>query len=86
MNAKKLLERMASNAYRNVSFGDLTRLVEALGFRLMRVEGSHHVYAKEDIREQPNLQPDRNGQAKAYQVRQVQKLIEKYDLSLEDES
>ena len=72
MNPKKLLERMASNAFSNVSFGDLIRLLEALGFRLMRVDGSHHIYAKEGVREQANLQPDRSGQAKPYQVRQVQ--------------
>lgn len=86
MNPKKLIERMASGAFNNVAFADLIRLLGALGFKRMRVEGSHHIYAKEGIREQPNLQPDRNGQAKAYQVRQVQKLVEKYDLNLEVES
>jgi len=86
MNPKKLFERMASGAFNNVAFGDLTRLLEALGFRPMRIEGSHHIYAKDGVREQLNLQPDRNGQAKAYQVRQVQRLVEKYDLDLEVES
>lgn len=85
MNPKRLLKRIRSGALNNVSFSDLSRLLEALGFRLMRVEGDHHIYAKETVREQPNLQPARGGQAKPYQVRQVKMLIEKYDLSLEED-
>lgn len=84
MNPKRLLERIRSGAVNNVSFGDLTRLLVALGFELMRIEGDHHIYAKPDVREQPNLQPDRNGQAKPYQVKQVLGVIEKYDLGLEE--
>ena len=84
MNPKKLLQRIHSGALNNISFSDLTGLLVALGFELMRVEGSHHIYAREGLREQPNLQPDRNGQAKPYQVKQVRRLIEKYDLDLEE--
>ena len=85
MNPKRLLQRIRSGALNNVSFNDLTRLLVALGFELMRIEGDHHIYARPDLREQPNLQPDRNGQAKRYQVRQLQRLVEKYNLDLEEE-
>ena len=85
MNPDKLLQRIQSGAHNNVSFSDLHRLLAALGFELMRVEGDHHIYARQGIPEQPNLQPDRNGQAKPYQVKQVKHLVEKYDLALEED-
>ncbi len=84
MNPKRLLERILAGAVNNVDFGDLSRLLEALGFERLRIEGDHHIFARDGIREQPNLQPDRNGQAKPYQVRQVKRLLEKYDLGLEE--
>ena len=66
----------------NVAFADLRSLVEDLGFELRRVSGSHHIFAHPDIPELLNLQ-DAQGQAKPYQVRQLLRLIERYDLKLE---
>lgn len=84
MNPKRVLERITSGAVNNIDFTDLVRLLKALGFERLRIEGDHHIFARDGIREQPNLQPDRSGQAKPYQVRQIKGLIEKYDLSLEE--
>jgi hypothetical protein len=67
-----------------VSFDDLVRLVQALGFREVGGKGSHRVFAHPDVAELVNLQTER-GQAKRYQVRQVAGLVRRYDLSLEDE-
>ncbi|HEY1990756.1 MAG TPA: type II toxin-antitoxin system HicA family toxin [Acidimicrobiales bacterium] len=67
----------------NVSFIDAQRLAEALGFELLRVAGSHHLYARAGIPEQLNLQ-ERPGQAKPYQLRQLVTLIRRYDLSIEE--
>jgi predicted RNA binding protein YcfA (HicA-like mRNA interferase family) len=67
----------------NVAFGDLCGLVEKLGFELRRVSGSHHVFVHSDISELVNLQSIR-GQAKPYQIRQLMRLVERYDLRLED--
>ncbi len=67
---------------RNVRFADLCRLVEALGFELRRVSGSHHVFTHPQIPELINLQ-DVRGQAKPYQIRQLMRLVERYDLTLE---
>ncbi len=53
-----------------------------MGFRLARVSGSYHIYAHPDIPELVNLQEVR-GEAKAYQVRQLLALIERYNLSIE---
>ena len=67
----------------NVAFGDLRSLAEGLGFELRRVNGSHHVFAHPDVPELINLQSVR-GQAKPYQVRQLMRLVERYDLRLKD--
>jgi len=72
-------------APRNVRFGDVVRLAEALGFRVERIEGSHHILIHPDIRELLNLQ-DVKGEAKPYQVRQLLKLIERYNLTLGEEA
>jgi len=66
-----------SNA--NIDFDDLCKLVRALGFQ-ERTKGSHHIFSKSEVREIINLQPDRNGAAKSYQVRQVRSIILHYGL------
>lgn len=62
----------------NISFNDLCKLLEKLGFD-ERIRGSHHIFRKEGIVEKINLQRD-GSKAKAYQVRQVRNLILKYNL------
>jgi len=74
----------ALSGSRNLRFGDFVRLVEAFGFTLVRVRGSHHIFARPGIAEIINLQ-DAAGQAKPYQVQQFLKLVERYDLALGDE-
>lgn len=81
MNPRKLFAKLANNQA-NVRFGELVRLAEAFGFRLERSEGSHFIYRNARVREHLNLQND-GGQAKSYQVRQLLKLIEMYNLSSE---
>ena len=84
MKPRKTLERILSGS-RNVSFADMRRLIEAFGFRLSRVNGSHHIFQHPDIAELVNLQ-DVGGQAKPYQIRQVLKLVEEYNLILEEDT
>jgi predicted RNA binding protein YcfA (HicA-like mRNA interferase family) len=84
MNERKLLVHLARGAVNNVAFADLQRLAEALGFELRRVSGSHHVFVHPEIPELINLQAVR-GQAKPYQVRQLLRLVERYDLKLQDQ-
>ena len=60
---------------------DLLSLVEDLDFERRRVSGSHHIFAHPDVPELINLQ-DVQGQAKPYQVRQLLRLVERYDLGL----
>lgn len=66
----------------NVSFPDFQRLIEALGFELEGIRGSHHIYRHIEHAARLNLQPVM-GQAKPYQIRQFLALVEQYDLKLE---
>lgn len=82
MNKRRLLKRLLLGS-KNVAFNDFVALVEAFGFRLSRINGSHHIFVHSDIPELLNLQ-DVRGQAKPYQIGQFLKLIEKYDLEMEE--
>lgn len=77
--------RLAAGHLRNVSIRDFSALVAAFGFRLARVEGSHHIYQHGNIAEQLNLQ-DARGEAKPYQIRQFLRLVERYDLRMKEDS
>jgi hypothetical protein len=77
---KKTLNRVLSGlADKNIRFQDLRRLLSDLGFSV-RIKGDHHIFYKEGIEEIINLQPLKNGKAKAYQVKQVRTIILKYKL------
>jgi len=65
----------------NVAFRDIVKLVEGFGFRLLRISGSHHIFAHPSIPELVNLQ-DVGGEAKPYQIRQFLRLVERYGLKL----
>jgi len=61
----------------------MVNLVEGFGFKSSRIAGSHHIFYHPDIPEMVNIQ-DENGEAKSYQIRQFLKLVERYNLALED--
>ncbi|MEK7475739.1 MAG: type II toxin-antitoxin system HicA family toxin [Candidatus Coatesbacteria bacterium] len=63
-------------------FADFCNLVEGFGFRSARQDGSHHIYAHPQVRELVNLQ-EVDGEAKPYQIRQVLRLVERYNLIME---
>lgn len=84
MKPRKLLERLLQGHLHNVDFADFRKLIEAFGFRLDRILGSHHHYQRSDIPEVLTIQPHR-GEAKPYQIRQLLSLVESYNLSLEVE-
>jgi predicted RNA binding protein YcfA (HicA-like mRNA interferase family) len=81
MNRRKLLTRILSGST-NVQFSDMVDLVAGFGFRVSRVDGSHHIFVHPAVAELVNLQ-EVGGQAKPYQIRQFLKLVERYDLRLE---
>lgn len=83
MKPDKLLQRL-QKSQTSIRFSDLIRLVEALGFVLERTKGSHRIYIHPRRREaQLNLQPD-GSEAKPYQVKQLLRLVEEYNLQLEE--
>lgn len=83
MNRRRLLRRLLAGS-RNVSFDDMVNLVRGFGFTLERVSGSHHIFVHADVPVLVNLQ-EVGGQAKPYQVSQFLKLVERYNLRLEEE-
>ena len=62
----------------NIRFADLRTLLLQLGFA-ERIKGDHFIYKRKDLPERINIQPDGN-MAKAYQVRQIRGVIQKYNL------
>jgi predicted RNA binding protein YcfA (HicA-like mRNA interferase family) len=83
LKKQKLLQK-ALNSRNNMRFTEMVTLVEAFGFELLRVKGSHHIFSHPAIIELVNLQ-EVNGQAKPYQIRQFLQLVERYDLELGEE-
>lgn len=77
---RKLLQKALSSPA-NLRFEEACALARAFGFHLSRVSGSHHIFAREGIRELVNLQ-EVGGKAKAYQVRQLLALAERYNMSI----
>jgi len=83
MKRRKLLQKALSSP-KNVRFNQMVMLVEAFGFRLSRVKGSHHIFVHPQVQELVNLQ-NVGGKAKPYQIRQFLRLVERYNLTMEDE-
>jgi len=81
---RALLIRLSRGHVQNVPFRDFCALVEAFGFRRMRVEGSHHVFVHPGVPRPVNLQP-RGHDAKPYQVRQFLRVVQRYNVQLREE-
>ena len=73
-----LLRILRGTADANIPFEGLRHLLLHLGFD-ERIRSSHHIFTKEGVEEILNLQP-KGRQAKPYQVRQVRRVILKYQL------
>ena len=84
MKPRKTLARILAGS-KSVRFEDMRRLVEAYGFYLERISGSHHIFVHPDIPELVNLQKV-GGEAKPYQVKQMLKPVETYNLKLGEET
>ncbi len=84
MHKRKLLEK-ALTSPKNLSFHELVTLVEAFGFRLSRIRGSHFIFVHPGIPELINIQ-EKSGKAKPYQVREFLMLVARYHLQLGGEA
>jgi predicted RNA binding protein YcfA (HicA-like mRNA interferase family) len=81
---RKLIQKLLSGS-KNIRFSEAQAAIEAFGFQLTRISGSHHIYIHPDVPELINLQ-NVNGMAKPYQINQFLEIVERYNLKLEDES
>ena len=83
MKKRKILEKVLAGS-KNIRFKEMVTLVQAFGFRLSRVSGSHHIFIHPEVREMVNLQ-EVNGKANPYQIQQFLQLVERYNPELGDE-
>ena len=54
MKRRKLLQKIIGG-FKNIRFAELVNLVEGFGFKLSRIDGSHHIFARPDIPDLVNL-------------------------------
>jgi len=79
-----LLIRILTGSFdASISFVDLCQLLMKFGFN-ERIKGDHNIFSKNEILEIINIQPA-GSKAKAYQVKQVRNLIQKYKLKLDND-
>ncbi|GAB6283773.1 MAG: type II toxin-antitoxin system HicA family toxin [Ignavibacterium sp.] len=77
---EKIIKKILSGTSdANIKFSELRKLIISLDF-IERIKGDHFIYYKEGVIEIINLQPQKDGKAKPYQVKQVRNLIRKYKL------
>ncbi len=81
MNETTLLRILRGLSDAGIRFADVRRLLSDLGFN-ERIKGSHHIFVHPEVVEILNLQPV-GSKAKAYQVKQVRKVILQYKLAKE---
>jgi predicted RNA binding protein YcfA (HicA-like mRNA interferase family) len=81
---RKLFQRLQRGSLSNVPFPDFRNLMRGFGFGLVRVTGSHFLYAHPGVTELINLQ-EKDGEAKPYQIRQFLQIVERYNLAMEDD-
>lgn len=72
---EKLLDK-ARNSPSGITFDELCRLADKSGFRFRRQAGSHKIYKHPAHGVMMNFQPDKNGMAKSYQVKQLLDFID----------
>jgi hypothetical protein len=77
---QRLLQRLLSGS-KNIHFAEAVACAEAFGFRLSQISDSHQIYVYVDIPELVNLQ-NVNGKAKLYQLKQLLRLMEHYNLHM----
>ena len=82
--ARSTLEKvLRGTSDSNIRFDDLRNLVLHLGFE-ERIKGSHHIFTLQGKEAALNLQPH-GSKAKAYQVKQVRRIIIDQRLATDEE-
>jgi predicted RNA binding protein YcfA (HicA-like mRNA interferase family) len=79
----KLYAEIIGNPQAAVSFRDFERLIEALGFELKRIHGSHRHYKHPDVPELLTVLPEGKN-VKRYLLRELRDMVERYQLGVEE--
>lgn len=79
---RKIFDKALAGS-KNIKFSEMVMLIEAFGFSLARISGSHHIFTHPQVREIVNIQ-NKKGEVALYQVRQFLSLVEEYNLTMED--
>ena len=82
MNPEHLYARILQGHRANVRFTDFQRLLEAFGFHYKRSRGSHQSFEHYGKQVTITVQPDQNGNAKGYQIKQFLDLVRKHSLRM----
>ena len=78
--AEKTLEKvLRGSSDANISFGDLIKLLDVLGFN-QRIRSSQRIFSKAGVEEILNSQPN-GAKAKPYQGKQIRHVILKHHLA-----
>ncbi len=83
MKAYKILLKLLGGS-KNIRFEETCLLLQAFGFTLERINGSHHIFKRNSVAELINVQ-NVDGKVKPYQIKQILMIIEKYSLKFEEE-
>jgi predicted RNA binding protein YcfA (HicA-like mRNA interferase family) len=83
MKKRKILAKVLSGS-KNIRFDEFVALLEGFGFIFQRITGSHHIFSHPKIMRPFPIQ-NVKGKAKPYQVDQLLKFVEEYDLQLVEE-
>lgn len=60
-------------------FDDVVHYLQSSGW-ILRLKGSHHIFKRPGVPALLNLQPEKDGKAKAYQIRQLRRTLIKFNL------
>lgn len=77
---KILLKLLSGNADNNFSLDDLVKVLEDFNFIERKSPGSHRIFTKANIAGIINLQKNKDGKAKPYQVKQVRVFLIEYKI------
>lgn len=77
---EKLYARLLANRA-SMPFRDFRRILEAFGFTLDRVSGSHHIFKHASVSRALSIQP-RGDKAKPYQIDQFLDIVEEFGLEM----
>lgn len=79
--SKLYKQMLASRA--SMDFADFQRVLEAFGFNLDRIKGSHHIYRHPAVPRPLSIQPVKK-MAKPYQIDQFLDNVEEFGLTIDE--